>query len=227
MDTQGSQSIRQDYRTMHDLVFNTLMEDILSGRLKPGEKLNISEISERLGVSRTPVREALKQLMSVGLVENVPHRSPFVKKLSIEEIIELYYIRAALEGVASRLASQRLSDEQIRELDRLCTQMEVKARSGKYDDFIENNSKFHFIVYEATNSPRLQEMVLQYYRQCEQYRALVMELPGSYEEVCQEHKNILKAFKQRDLDMADNFARQHHFNSARRIAKSVDSSVKI
>jgi len=227
VDVQGSQSIRQDYRTMHDLVFNTLMEDILSGRLKPGEKLNISEISERLGVSRTPVREALKQLMSVGLVENVPHHSPFVKKLSIEEIIELYYIRAALEGVASRLAAQRLSDEQIHELETLCKRMEKKAQSGKYDDFIEDNSKFHFLVYEATNSPRLQEMVLQYYRQCEQYRALVMELPGSYEEACQEHKNILNAFKQRDLEKADNFARQHHFNSARRIAKSVDSSVKI
>jgi DNA-binding GntR family transcriptional regulator len=227
VDAQGSQSIRQDYRTMHDLVFSTLMEDILSGRLKPGEKLNISDISERLGVSRTPVREALKQLMSVGLVENIPHRSPFVKKLSIEEIIELYYIRAALEGVASRLAAQRLSGEQIEELERLCIQMEKKAQSGKYDDFSEDNSKFHFLVYEATNSPRLKEMIFQYYRQCEQYRALVMELPGSYKEVCQEHKNILDAFKKRDLDQADNFARQHHFNSARRIAKSVDSSIRI
>ena len=183
MDTQDSQSIRHDYRTMHDLVFNTLMEEILSGQLKPGEKLNISEISERLGVSRTPVREALKQLMSVGLVENVPHRSPFVKKLSIEEIIELYYIRGALEGVASRLAAQRLTSEQIEELERLCKRMEEKARSGKYDDFIEDNSKFHFLVYNTTNSPRLQEMLLQYYRQCEQYRALVMELHGSYEEI--------------------------------------------
>ena len=227
MDTQDSQSIRHDYRTMHDLVFNTLMEEILSGQLKPGEKLNISEISERLGVSRTPVREALKQLMSVGLVENVPHRSPFVKKLSIEEIIELYYIRGALEGVASRLAAQRLTSEQIEELERLCKRMEEKARSGKYDDFIEDNSKFHFLVYNTTNSPRLQEMLLQYYRQCEQYRALVMELPGSYEEICQEHKNILNSFKERDLEKADNFARQHHFNSARRIAKSVDSSIKI
>ena len=227
MDTQGNQSIRQDYRTMHDLVFSTLMEDILSGRLEPGEKLNISEISERLGVSRTPVREALKQLMSVGLVENVPHRSPFVKKLSIEEIIELYYIRAALEGIASRLAAQRLTDDQIKELEALCKRMEEKARSGQYDDFIEDNSKFHFLVYEATNSPRLQEMAHQYYRQCEQYRALVMELPGSYEEVCQEHKNILTSFKERDLEKADNFAREHYFNSARRIAKSVGSSIKI
>lgn len=212
---------------MHDLVFNSLMEEILSGRLKPGEKLNISEISERLGVSRTPVREALKQLMSVGLVENVPHRSPFVKKLSIEEIIELYYIRAALEGIASRLAANRLSDKQIEELDRLCKRMEQKARSGQFDDFIEDNSKFHFLVYEATRSPRLQEMALHYYRQCEQYRALVMELPGSYDEVCQEHKNILNSFKERDLEKADNVARQHYFNSARRIAKSVGSSIQI
>jgi len=227
VDTQDNQSIRQDYRTMHDLVFNTLMEDILSGRLEPGKKLNISEISVRLGVSRTPVREALKQLMSVGLVENVPHRSPFVKKLSIEEIIELYYIRAALEGIASRLAAQRLTDDQIKELEALCIRMEKKARSGQFDDFIEDNSRFHFLVYEATNSPRLQEMVLQYYRQCEQYRALVMELPGSYEEVCQEHKNILNSFKERDLEKADNVARQHHFNSARRIAKSVGSPIKI
>jgi DNA-binding GntR family transcriptional regulator len=227
VDTQGSQTIRNNYRTMHDLVFNTLMEDILSGRLKPGEKLNISEISEHLEVSRTPVREALKQLMSVGLVENVPHRSPFVKKLSIEEIIELYYIRAALEGVASRLASKRLSDKQIRELERLCKRMEEKVHRGKYDDFIEDNSKFHFLIYAAADSPRLQEMALHYYRQCEQYRALVMELPGSYNDACQEHRNILNAFKQRDLEKADNFARQHYFNSARRIAKSVDSSVEI
>lgn len=125
------------------------------------------------------------------------------------------------------MASKRLSDQQIQELEGLCKRMEEKARSGKYDDFAEDNSKFHFLVYEATNSPRLQEMALHYYRQCEQYRALVMELPGSYDEVCQEHRNILSAFKKRDLEKADNFARQHYFNSARRIAKSVDSSVKI
>jgi DNA-binding GntR family transcriptional regulator len=223
--TQGI--IRQGYRTMHDLVFNSLLEEILSGKLKPGDKLNISDIAQRLGVSRTPVREALTQLTSVGLVENQPHRSPFVKKMSIEEVIELYYIRAALEGIAGRLASRRLTPAQMQRLVELCDQMEKLSLSANYEEMLKVNFEFHSLIYEASGSPRLQDLVLQYYRQCNQYRALVMELPGGFEEVCREHRQILSAFQEGDMEKADQLARQHHMNSARRIARSVGSDIRI
>lgn len=224
---EDTASVRRDYRTMYALVFNSLLEDILSGRIKPGEMLNISEISARLGVSRTPIREALKQLVAAGLVENEPHRSPFVKKLSIEEIIELYCIRAALDGIASRLATSRLVDEQIDAMSRLCDRMESLSEGSQYDEFLTANYQFHSIIYSVSGSTRIQELSLQYYRQAEQYRNLLMDLPGSYAAICRDHREMVRAFRNRDSEAADNSTRQHHFNSARRIAQSVGRTIQI
>lgn len=220
-------TVRRDYRTMYDLVFNSLLEDILSGRMKPGEKLNINEISGRLGVSRTPIREALKQLVSAGLVENEPHRSPFIKKLSIEEIIDLYCIRAALDGIASRLATFHLADAQIDELERLCALMETLSEASQYTETLAANYRFHSSIYAAAGSARLQELCLQFYRNSEQYRHLAMDIPGSHAEICEEHREIVKAFRLRDSETADNSTRRHYFNLARRIAKSVGAPIRL
>lgn len=214
-------SLRKEYHTMYDLVFNSLLEDILSGRIKPGEKLNINEISGRLGVSRTPIREALKQLVSAGLVENEAHRSPFVKKLSVDEIIELYCIRAALDGIASRLATHNLTAEGIDGLEKLCTSMESLSGASQYAETLDANYQFHSSIYQAAGSPRLQELCLQFYRNTEQSRNLSMDIPGSHAEICAEHREMMKAFRLRDSEAADNATRQHYFNLARRIARSV------
>jgi DNA-binding GntR family transcriptional regulator len=214
-------SVRKDYHTIYDLVFNSLLEDILSGRIKPGEKLRIDEISNRLGVSRTPIREALKQLVSAGLVENEAHRSPFVKKLSIEEIIELYCIRAALDGIASRLAAYHFTDEGINSLEELCKVMESLSEASQYAETLDANRQFHSSIYKAAGSPRLQELCLQFYRNSEQSRNLSMDIPGSHAEICAEHREIVKAFRLHDGEAADHATRLHYFNVARRIAKSV------
>ncbi len=212
---------------MYDLVFNSLLDDILSGRMKPGEKVNINEISERLGVSRTPIREALKQLVSAGLVENEPHRSPFVKKLSVEEIIEHYCIRAALDGIASRLASFHLDEERIGELERLCLLMESLSDVSQYAETLDANFQFHSLIYAAAGSPRLQELCLQFYRHSDQFRHLSMDIPGSHAQICAEHREIVKAFRGRDSNAADEATRRHYFNVARRIAGSVGVSIQL
>jgi len=219
--------IRRDYRTMNELVFHSLLDDVLSGQLKPGEKLNIDEIARRMGVSRTPVREALKQLVAAGLIENEPHRSPFVKTLSFEEIIELYCIRAALDGTASRLATPHLSGEQIDQLDDFCRQMESLVELRQYNETLAINSKFHSLIYLAAEAPRLRELCLQFYRHTEQARHLVIDLPGSHAEICQEHRAIAKALRLRDGAAADASTREHYFNSARRVAKSVGKAITI
>jgi DNA-binding GntR family transcriptional regulator len=220
-------TIRQDYRTIQDLVFTTLRDEILSGELGPGERLNTSQLSERLGVSRTPIREALNRLTSIGLVENIPHRGAFVRKLSIEEIIEMYYIRAALEGIAARLAARNLKEEEIQQLLGYCDEMESHLSTGDYQRILETNFEFHSIIYQAAQSPRLQSLILQYYRQSEQYRALGLELPGRYAEICQEHRSLALALAERDIEGAESKAREHHLNTARRIAKSVGREEQI
>ena len=220
-------TVRRDYRTMNELVFHSLLDDILAGRLKPGERLNIDEISQRMGVSRTPVREALKQLVAAGLVENEPHRSPFVKTLSFEDIIELFCIRAALDGMASRLATHHLSGEQLDTLDSYCHQMESLVELRQYNETLAINFKFHSLIYDAAKAPRLRESCLQFYRHTEQARHLVIDLPGSHAEICEEHRVIAKALRMRDSEAADDGTRQHYFNSARRVAKSVGKEITV
>lgn len=228
---EGNQSddlaVRNSYRTMQNIVYKKLLDEILSGRLGPGERLNTSELAERLGVSRTPIREALNQLFSIGLAERIPHRGAFVKKLSVGEVIELYYIRAALEGAAARLATSNFTDDEIRRLSDLCDSMEQYLAEGDHQAILGLNYDFHSTIYQAARSPRLEALIMQYYGQSEQYRALGLELPGRYAEICAEHRAILSAFQDRDRDRAEFHAREHHFNTARRIARYAGSSIEI
>ncbi len=220
-------SIRHNYQRIQDLVFTILRDEILSGKLQPNEKLNTNQLAERLGVSRTPIREALNRLISVGLIETVPHRGAYVRALSIEEVIEIYYIRAALEGIAARLAARNLKPAEIERLLQYCNEIEAHLSGEDYQKILETNFLFHTIIYEAAQSPRLQTLILQYYRQSEQYRALGLELPGRYAEICVEHRNIANALAAGDVEKAEFCAREHHLNTARRIAKSIGSDIQI
>jgi DNA-binding GntR family transcriptional regulator len=216
--TNGS-PIRDVYRSMQDIVFETLRDEILAGDLQPGVLLNTLLLSKRLGVSRTPIREALNRLVSIGLVENIPHRGAFVRKLSVEEVLEVYYIRAALAGVCARLATKRISDAQKKQLAALCDEMEKPSEDHRA--MLRRNFQFHNIIFQAAQSPRIESLALQYYHQSEQFRALSLELPGRVEEACREHRGILKAILDGDQEAAEQNSREHQLNTARRIAKSL------
>ena len=211
--------VRGVYRSMQDIVFEALRDEILSGKQKPGHPLNTLSLSRRLGVSRTPIREALNRLVSIGLVENIPYRGAFVRKLSIEEVLEVYYIRAALAGVCARLATQRITEAQKKKLTALCEQMEKPGEDHR--TMLRQNFEFHKIIFKAAHSRRVEELALQYYHQSEQFRALSLELPGRFEEACREHRAILEAILAGDRDAAENESRQHQLNTARRIARSL------
>ena len=212
-------SIRDVYRSMQDIVFETLRDEILSGDLQPGVLLNTLLLSKRLGVSRTPIREALNRLVSIGLVENIPHRGAFVRKLSVEEVLEVYSIRAALAGVCARLATRRISDPQKKQLIALCDEMEKPSEDHRA--MLRRNFQFHNIIFQAAQSPRIESLALQYYHQSEQFRALSLELPGRVAEACREHRRILQAMLDGDREAAEQNSREHQLNTARRIAKSL------
>ncbi len=219
--------IRDTYQRIQDLVFTTLRDEILSGKLRPNEKLNTNKLSKRMGVSRTPIREALNRLISVGLVEALPHRGIYVKNLSIEEIIELYYIRAALEGIAARLAARNLTEDTMERLFKYCDEMEAQYLEGNYEKFLEINYLFHETIYESTQSPQLQDLLFQYYNRSQSYRTLGLDLPGRYKEIFNEHRQLVAALASGDLEKADICAREHHLNTARQIAKSIGSDTRI
>ena len=220
-------TVFEDYRTLQDIVFVRLRDQIFNGELKPGDRLNTSRLARSLGVSRMPVREALTRLASVGLVENIPHRGAFVKKLSIEEVIETYYIRAALEGVAARLAARNLQPAQAQQLLDICGETERAVETGDDKRFLELNFQFHSIIYAAARSPQLEELIRQFYLSSEPYRELGLDLPGRFAELREEHCNIAHALAQGDPDAAEHHVREHHLNTARCIARSTGSTEPI
>lgn len=220
-DNEKSSTASPRQPTMYAFVFDTLRDEILTGRLAPGARLNIEEIEKRLGVSRTPIREALKQLATMGLVDNRPHRGTYVKSPSFEEIIEIYLIRASLEGTAARRASKMLSDADLVQLNGLCNRMEDEGRAVGHAQFREFNREFHRLILNVTGFPVLEELVQRFYRQTESARALSIELPGSFEAVCREHRDIVDALRTRDPEASDHAAKRHFLNTATRLAHSL------
>jgi len=214
-------SIRHVYRSMQDIVFQTLRDEILTGKLRPGRSLSTLSLAKRLGVSRTPVREALNRLISIGLVENASYRGCSVRKLSVEEVVEVYYIRAALAGVCARLATKRITEAQKKKLIVLCEKMEKDRPGEDLKAMLHQNFEFHNIIFKAAHSPSIEAMALQYYHQSEQFRVLSLELPGRFEEACREHRGILQAILDGDAERAERCSREHQLNTARRITKSL------
>lgn len=217
----AGESIRNVYRSMQDIVFETLRDEILSGKLQPGNALSTLSLSTRLGVSRTPIREALNRLTSIGLVENAPYRGCFVRKLSVEQVIEVYYIRAALAGVCARLATRRITEAQKKQLVALCEKMEKDKPGKDLKAMLKQNFEFHNIIFKAARSPSIEALSVQYYHQSEQFRALSLELPGRFAEACREHRQILQAILDGNAEQAEQSSREHQLNTARRIARSL------
>jgi DNA-binding GntR family transcriptional regulator len=150
-----------------------------------------------------------------------------VKKLSVDQIIEIYYIRAALSGIAARLAARNLTEAEINQLFKLCDRMDADIEHGQSKAMLEDNLKFHSIIYKATKSRRLEELALQYHSQSEQYQALGLELPGRYAEICAEHRDLANALAAGDKEGAEFSARQHLFNTAKRIAANFQIDLDI
>ncbi len=222
-----SNTISQAYRSVQDIVFSTLKDEILSGALQPGASLNTLELSKRLGVSRTPIREALNRLEAIGLVDRERHRGVFVRRISMNEMVSVYCIRAALFGICSRLAARRLTNAQKHRLFELCEKMEACLHPYDYDKLLEYNAEFHGIISEASGSADLKSLIEQYYHRSTQYRALSLELKGRGYEACREHRQIVEALTTGDPEAAEYYSREHYFTTARRIAELLGIEIDV
>ncbi len=202
------------FKTKQDYVYEQIYDAILNGRFKPGERLVLEDLAAEFGTSRTPLREAIRRLQTEGLVDFEPHRGAVVADLSIPELIELYHIRAVLDGLATRLAVENLSEEDLAELESILATTEQGIDPSEPTDFEQFNRKFHEIIYQGTNAPFLYEMITNLYTKTSRYRYLSLRSPGRILEVLAEHRSILEALMARDSDAAERCARDHHENTA-------------
>jgi DNA-binding GntR family transcriptional regulator len=187
--------------------YETLKQEILTGALQPGEKLVETTLAERLQVSRTPIREALNRLEQDGLTER-GSRGYFVRQRSSEEILDIYETRCVLEAMAGRVAAERRTDHDLRQLtwinDRAST-----VDTNDHDAMAEYNREFHRAVWRAAHHESLLDLLQRLDLHVGRYSATTLAYKGRWKEALKEHGELLKAIADRKAVEAENVARRH------------------
>jgi DNA-binding GntR family transcriptional regulator len=184
--------------TAQDAALDRLREDLLSGELRPGEQLVQETLAERYGVSRVPVREALKMLESEGQVDYHPHRGYFVAELSVEDLHEVYRLRALLEAEAIERAVPHLSDDDVTAIADLLDEVDRAASVPDVVALTNANRRFHFAIFEASGMTRLSRLLAQLWDATDMYRALYFANKPNRDRVAAEHVAMVDALRKRD-----------------------------
>jgi DNA-binding GntR family transcriptional regulator len=200
---------RLENLTLWQRVYDYLREEILAGHLKPGAELAEVALSEQLGVSRGPLREAIGRLAAEGLVTVRPRRGAVVRSLSKEEFLELYEVREALETMAVRLAVPRLAADDFATLQGLIETMGKHAERGEVAEFFEANVAFHGHLFAASGNGKLLELYRQLLGQMGRYRLRSLTLRGNLQRSVAEHAAILRAAKRGDVERAAHLMSEH------------------
>lgn len=202
------------YLPLRDVVFNTLREAILKGDLKPGERLMELQLASKLGVSRTPIREAIRMLEQEGLAVTMPRRGAEVAKMTLKDMEDVLEIRDALDELAVRLACDRITAEQLKQLVEVKEAFETSTKSGDVKKIADSDVRFHDIIYEATGNPKLVTMLNNLREQVYRYRVEYIKDPQNYPILIAEHEAIVEGVKNRDAASATQAMHAHVENQA-------------
>ena len=190
-------------------VRDQLEDDIVNGRMRPGEQLQIEPLMLQFSVSRTPVREALQQLEASGLVVVLPKRGTFVAKVGIPELIQMFEVMAELEALCARLAARRATPEVLRHVQEALRACEVECRADQSNAYYYANEQFHQLIYQACGNPFLVQQTLALKNRLKPYRRLQLQLRNRMAQSLQEHQAIVRALEQGDAEAAASAARTH------------------
>lgn len=199
---EGSKSIRE-------VVLQTLRSAIFENLLSPGERLVENTLAESLGVSRTPVREAIRQLELEGLVVNTPRKGTVVSEISIKDALEMYDIREVLEGLAVRLACDNLPRKQIKELKNIISEMENYIIDNNINGVFEMNSRWNKIILQYSENIILEKNMKEIYEHLSRLRKISLNKKNYQINVVEEYKLILRKIENNDIEGAENAAKEH------------------
>ena len=202
------------YLPLRDVVFNTLREAILRGDLKPGERLMELQLASQLGVSRTPIREAIRMLEQEGLAVTMPRKGAEVAKMTLKGMEDVLEVRAALDELASQLACERITEEQLALLEEKKIAFENSLKTGNVKAIAATDVAFHDVIYDATNNPKLVNMLNNLREQIYRYRVEYLKKKENYPILIKEHNAIFDSLANRNQDDATTSIREHVKNQA-------------
>lgn len=213
MQEKEVQSEVTDKYSLRGRVFNRLREDILSGKYESNEELREITIGAEMGVSRTPVREALRQLELEGLVKIVPNKGAVVTGISEKDIRDIYHIRSYLEGLCAKWACEHITPEQLEQLEETIYLSEFHARKKHMEQIVELDNKFHEIIYEASESKMLKHVLSDFHHYVERVRRVSLSDENRAIKSNEEHTKILEAIRAKDGELAERLAHEHIINT--------------
>jgi DNA-binding GntR family transcriptional regulator len=213
-----------NYKPLREVVFESLREAIINGRLSPGERLMEIQLAEEMGVSRTPVREAIRKLELEGFVVMIPRKGAYVAGISIKDIANVFEVRAALEALAAGLAAERITEEELDELERYLVEISELRESGNLDAIVEKDTMFHDVIYRASRNERLVQIVTHLQEQIHRFRTASLARPGRTRDALDEHKKLVEAISDRDVELAQKLAREHIENAENSMISAVQEA---
>ena len=210
-----------EYLPLRDVVFNTLRQAILKGELAPGERLMEIQLAERLGVSRTPIREAIRKLELEGLVLMIPRKGAEVAKISEKSLRDVLEVRRSLEELAIELACQRMSDEEIEKHQKAQDDFRSAVESGNVMRIAEADEAYHDVIFKGTGNDRLVQILNNLREQMYRYRLEYIKDEDKRQILLVEHDNILNALRQRHMEEAKEAMREHIDNQEITVSKNI------
>ena len=210
-----------DYLPLRDVVFNTLRTSILTGELKPGERLMEIHLADKLGVSRTPIREAIRKLELEGLVTMIPRRGAEVAQITEKNLRDVLEVRRALDALAVELACERITEDELAELKKACENFELETKRGNANQVAQADVELHDIILKASGNERLMQMISKLSQQMYRYRLEYIKDEDKRHILLVEHDQILKALSLRHVHEAKIAIREHIDNQEITILKNL------
>ena len=211
------------YQPLREVVCETLRDAIRKGVLKPGERLMEIQLAEELGVSRTPVREAIRKLELEGYVIMMPRRGTYVASQSIRDVNEVFEIRITLDSLASGLAAERITDEELERLQHLLVAIGGYIEANDMDKIVETDMEFHDLLYQASRNSRLVGIIFNLREQLTRFRATSMSFPGRLKATHEEHCRIVDAIAKGDVKAAQEASEYHMEQAERTLLTSMEA----
>ncbi|AFM39168.1 transcriptional regulator [Desulfosporosinus acidiphilus SJ4] len=196
------------YKPLREIVFESMREAILNGVLEPGERLMEIQLAEEMGVSRTPVREAIRKLELENFVVMIPRKGAYVAGVSLKDVADVFEIRSALEGLAAGLAAERVTDEELEQMEQV---LFYRANEGEMnlEQIVQSDTDFHALVYKASRNERLIQILANLREQIQRFRATSLAVPGRNKDAIEEHRMIVEALRNHNSEEAQSLAMAH------------------
>ena len=198
-----------EYLPLRDVVFNTLRQAILRGELKPGERLMEIQLANKLGVSRTPIREAIRKLELEGLVLMIPRKGAEVAEITEKSLRDVLEVRRALEELAVQLACEKITKEEICELERVAKEFQQVVNSSDITEIAEVDVCFHDIIYTATDNQKLIQLLNNLREQMYRYRVEYLKRDGVFPQLIAEHEAIIRHIENNEKEKATEVMCRH------------------